>query len=98
MFRAKVYKQGNEVLVAASDDDIVGKVFREGRLHIKVSAEFYGTETVEADFLLGQLQACTIANLVGRRVVGLALEYGFIDAANVIYIDGVPHAQMAVMR
>jgi hypothetical protein len=98
MFRAKVYKQGSEVLVAASDDDIVGKVFREGRLQINVSPEFYGTETVEADFLIGQLQACTIANLVGERVVGLALEYGLIDSANVIYIDGVPHAQMAVMR
>lgn len=98
MFRAKVYKRASEVVLAASDEGLVGKTFREGRLRLIVTADFYGTESVDRDFLLGQLQACTIANLVGAGVVALALENGFIEAGNIIYIEGVPHAQIAVLR
>jgi uncharacterized protein len=34
---------------------------------------------------------------VGEKAVGLALELGFIDQANVIRIQGVPHAQWALL-
>ena len=38
---------------------------------------------------------CTIANLVGKHVVDLAIRNSFVDRENIIYIDRVPHAQFA---
>lgn len=97
MIRCKVYRKGREVLVAACDQDLVGKELREGKLRLWVSEAFYGTEVVNAAALLQQLRGCTIANLVGHRVVGLAVEQGFVAAGNVLYVEGVPHAQLATL-
>jgi hypothetical protein len=40
------------------------------------------------------LKHATIANLVGKRAIKCAVDNNFIDDANVISVDGVPHAQM----
>ena len=97
MIRCKVYRQGREVVVAACDQDLVGKELREGKLRLRVSEAFYGTDTVTAHDLVAQLRLCTIANLVGHRTVQLAVDQGFVAAGNVLWIGGVPHAQMATL-
>lgn len=97
VMRAKVYKQGRETLVAAADAAVVGRHLKEGQLALLVHEGFYGTETVDEQTLVAQLRACTIANLVGDRVVSIAVKHGFVDADTVLVIEGVPHAQMAVL-
>ncbi|WP_162509206.1 DUF424 family protein [Thermogymnomonas acidicola] len=87
-----------EVLLAAADSELVGKEFREGRLHIRVDPNFYGEIKVSEEMFITSLGMCTIANLVGKRVVGIAIEKEFVDPENVIYIDGIPHAQYAKME
>lgn len=98
-FRLKVYRQGKEVLVAAADPEVVGRTFRDGKLKLEVKEAFYGTVDAEADErqVVQELRACTIANLVGERTVFLAVKHGFVDPANVLFIGGVMHAQIAVM-
>jgi len=44
--------------------------------------------------VVASLRQATIANLVGERAVRCALANSFIEEANVIFIGGVPHAQM----
>lgn len=95
MFKFRVYHSGRDVVLAACDEELVGREFREGKLRLKVSEAFYGTDRIEPpDFLL-HLRGCTIANLVGERVVSLAVEKGYVSEHNVLWIAGVPHAQMA---
>ncbi len=93
----KVHSKGEELLVAASDSDILGKTFRSEGLKIHVSREFYEGETVDEEVFLSRLEMATVANLVGERAVGAAVERGFVDPECVIVIGGVPHAQMARM-
>jgi uncharacterized protein len=95
MFKFRVYRHGREVLLAACDEELVGREFRDGKLRLKVTEAFYGTERIEPKDLLMQMRACTIANLVGERVITLAVEQGYIADSNVLWIAGVPHAQMA---
>lgn len=95
--RCKVHKQGREVLVAAADDEVIGRRFEEGRLAITVPEAFYGSDTVDEATLVIQLRTCTIANLVGDRVVSIAVKHGFVDPAAVLVIAGVPHAQLATL-
>ncbi len=98
MFRAKVYREGGEVLLAASDADLVGEAFREGPMQIEVTAAFYGEEDVTEETVVTQLRACTVANLVGEGVVTLAVRHGYVDVERVLSIQGVPHAQVALME
>lgn len=95
MISVKVYTQGPEVLVAACDSDILGQTFRSESLKIHVSEGFYKGDTGDEDMLVSRLQMCTIANLVGKKTLEIAIRHGFVDPKCVLDIGGVPHAQMA---
>ena len=97
MISVKIYKRGAEVLVAACDLDIIGKTFRSENLKIHVSEGFYKGDSGDEELLVNRLQMATIANLVGKKTVGIAVKNGFVDPACVLTIGGVPHAQMARM-
>ena len=40
------------------------------------------------------MKKATIVNLLGKRIVELALRNGFIEKKNIILFDGHPHAQI----
>lgn len=96
MIRIKRYQSGRERLVAACDEDVLGQRFAEGKLRLEVDPAFYDGFQATEEALEAHLRTCTIANLVGERVVGLAIRLGFVAQENVIRIQGVPHAQWAL--
>ncbi|OGS42511.1 MAG: hypothetical protein A3K67_07495 [Euryarchaeota archaeon RBG_16_62_10] len=97
MICVKVYRQGQEMVVAACDSDILGKTFRSKDIKIHVSEGFYKGDDGDEELLINRLEMATILNLVGRRTVDIAVRHGFVDPACVLEIGGVPHAQMARM-
>jgi len=97
MISVKLYRQGPETLVAACDLDIIGQTFRSKGLRIQVSESFYRGDSGDEEMLVSRLQMATVANLVGRKTVEIAIRHGFVDPGCVIEIGGVPHAQMARM-
>lgn len=97
MITVKVHQRGPEVLVAACDTEILGKTFRGNGLKIHVSEGFYSGERSDESGLISRLQFATVANLVGKRTVEVAIRHGFVDPKCVLVIEGVPHAQMARM-
>lgn len=97
MIRIKVYNHAGETLVAACDADILGKTFRGRGLKITVSEGFYNGESADEQVLVNRLQLATVANLVGKRTLEIAIRHGFVDPDCVLDIGGVPHAQMARM-
>jgi hypothetical protein len=96
-FYVKVYRVENEFMVAACDKDLFGKTIEDGELILKIEEEFYGGEVIEEEKMRSFLSKASIANLVGENVVQLAIREGIIDAANVLKVKGVPHAQMVKM-
>jgi hypothetical protein len=96
VFRIKRYNQGKERLLAACDDDVLGRKLHEGKLHLNVTPEFYDGFEADEQELEVQLRSCTIANLVGQRCVDVAIRLGYVERDNVIRIEGVPHAQWAL--
>lgn len=93
----KVYRVQGEILLAACDEELIGKTFREGELKLEVKERFYKGELRDVKDLEKLLEEATIANLVGKRCVGKAIELGYVDKNRVLHIQGVPHAQMAKM-
>ena len=90
----KRYDIGPDVLVAVCDIELIGKHLEEGGLTLEVSESFYKGKAVTESEVVASLRQATIANLVGERAVRCALANSFIEEANVIFIGGVPHAQM----
>lgn len=96
-FYVKVYRVQREVLVAACDERVYGKCYREGELVLKAEREFFGDSVMEEEELKEVLGKATIANLIGENSVACGIKLGLIDPGNVITVDGVPHAQMVRM-
>ena len=94
MITVRVYKQGSNVVVAACDKHLLGQTFREGELKLTVTPGFYEGEDADEEMLVNRLSGCTIANLVGEKVCGIAAKHDFIEEECVMIIGGVPHAQM----
>lgn len=97
MIYVKTYKEQEEFVVAACDEEILGGSFFEGELKLDVKEDFYMGELMDIDKIGELLSMATIANLSGNKVVDKAIELGFIDEENVLSIGGIKHAQMVVM-
>lgn len=93
----KNHVQGRERVLAVCDAELVGRSFKQGPLRLTVSADFYDGFAGGADELERHLRSCTVANLVGQRSVDAAVELGFVSRDNVLVIDGIPHAQWALL-
>lgn len=96
MITVRVYRKGQDILVAACDKELLGKTFKEGDLRLEVTP-FYEGEDADEEMLLNRLSCCTVANLVGKRTVGIATKHNLISGDYVITIDGVPHVQLVKM-
>ncbi len=90
----KKYETDGHLVVAVCDEDILGKKFVEGNLMLKLDECFYKGEKGSSDDVKDALLCATIANIAGTRSIACAVECGCIDPDTVIYIDGIPHAQM----
>ncbi|UWG49059.1 Uncharacterized protein HSRCO_2803 [Halanaeroarchaeum sp. HSR-CO] len=81
------------LLVTACDPEVLGETFEEGEVSLTVSEDFYGGEPLDEDAVVDSLARASVANLVGRQVVELAIEAGYVDEANVLEVDSTLHAQ-----
>jgi hypothetical protein len=81
-------------LVSVCDADVLGESFENGDVSLTVEPEFYDGPTADPQAVLDSLVNCDVANLVGTRAVGLAIEQGIVDETNVLEFDGTRHAQL----
>ena len=90
----KIYKNGDHVLVAACDKELLGKKLKHGNTVVEIRRDFYEGKDVSEEELQNALQKATTANLFGEKTVKCAMKCGLIDQNSVIMIDCVPHAQI----
>ncbi len=90
----KKYDTEGQLIVAVCDNDIIGKKFKEGELVLKLDEGFYKGDDVWEDEVKAALSDATIANIAGEKSIACAVECGCIDPDNIIFIQGIPHAQM----
>ena len=97
MISVKVYQQGDDLVIGACDEHLLGKKFRKGKLQIDCAKHFYDGERIDKKTLRQFLQDATIANLVGKETVECAVDLGLVDPQCILKIKGVPHAQIVHM-
>ncbi len=97
MVAVKEYKQGNsDFLLAACDFDLLGKTFKDEKkgLVLECRKSFYHSRKITLDEFSALLKKATIANLVGEKTVGMAIELGLAKENSVMRIQKVPHVQI----
>lgn len=94
-----IYKQGNEVLLAICDENIIDKVFQNNEKMIKIDVKksFYGKNKGCKEDILALMKNATILNLVGTDIIEIAIEEGVINKECVLTIGETVHAQRAKM-
>jgi len=88
------------LLVSVCDPECLGETYVEGEVSLDVTEEFYGGEEAsEADeaTVIESLTRASVANIVGERAVGVAVEAGIVDEDRVLVVDGTHHAQLLWM-
>ena len=81
-------------MVACCDKDLLGRIFREGKLKLSLQTNFYGNAAMDLLEALVLMDGADILNLVGENIVKAAIEKGLVHPHAVISIAGVPHVQV----
>ena len=90
----KLFECKNQKLVAACDEEILGKTFREGKIKLEISKNFYKGERVAIINAIEVLHKADIANLSGASIIKEVIKRGLADKRSVISISGIPHLQI----
>jgi hypothetical protein len=85
------------LLVSVCDADVMGETFENGDVSLTVDEDFYDGDEADEEAVVQSLARCSVANLVGTRSVGLAIDHGFVDEENVLDFEGTRHAQLLWM-
>ncbi|MEM5777122.1 MAG: DUF424 family protein [Candidatus Aenigmatarchaeota archaeon] len=93
MFWYKMYRVKDEIVVAICDEDLLEKTLDFDEVKFYISKKFYGGEVIDEEKAIKLLENSTIGNLVGEKIVSLALKKKYIVKENIILISGIPHAQ-----
>lgn len=92
MFWSKVFNTRYEIVVAICDEELIEKELGK-EPKVRISKNFYGEKLIDEKLALKMMEKATIGNIIGKNIVGLAEKNGFITKENVIFINGIPHAQ-----
>ncbi len=93
----RIHTHGNERILAACDEDLLGRTFEGGGAKITVSEGFYKGESIPPEAFVERMKSVTIMNLVGEEVIALAISEGHVSPEFVMEIGGVKHAQVVLM-
>jgi hypothetical protein len=93
-FWSKVIKTKFEILVAICDEELVGKEIEiERDFRVIVNERFYKGRLIDEREAVELMEKATIGNLIGKRIIEVAIRENIISPESVILIGGVPHAQ-----
>lgn len=90
-------KQGpHGLLLVITDKDILGKSFADEKAQLDLSKAFYqGTERSTED-IKKIIHAARHLHLTGKEAVALGVELDVVDAKKILWVEGVPHAEVVM--
>ena len=77
-------------MVDICDLDLIGNRLEQNGLVIDLTKEYFQQQVIETSQASELLERCAIANLVGERIVGQALDMKMAKEISVKRISGVP--------
>lgn len=94
LFYMKVYNVEDKTMVAVCDEEILGKVFREGNVVLDIAPTFYGGEKVGIEEIIEMISTADVVVLSGRRIVDELAKRGLVLKEYALVVEGQPHIQI----
>jgi len=92
MFWCKIHSVKGQFIIAICDKELLGKKIGK-ELKINVSETFYGGDLIDDKKALEHMKKSSICNIIGKKIIKLAIEKKFITKENIMFIGDIPHAQ-----
>ncbi len=89
-FAVRKTKHEGSFMVNICDEELIGNRIREGELEVNISRDYFGQELVDEKEAVALLGSCSVANLVGERIVNKAVGMKMASDLSVRFISGVP--------
>lgn len=90
IYAARTTKYSDSLMISVCDADLVGKTLSQGEMVISLSRDYFQEEVIEKEKAADLLNKCSIANLVGEKIVTLAISMGLAKEVSVKRICGIP--------
>lgn len=85
------------ILLVATDKNIMGRKFEEGKYQLDLTKEFYnGMDLKDEEELSRLAQSSRYLHLTGKEAVSWGIEEGFVQEKRVLTIESVPHAEVVI--
>lgn len=84
-------------MLAAADKELIGKTLNGNGIEFEVSEKFYKGEEITAKELGKMLHEFGNINLVGKKVIAVALDEKLAGESQILEIDGVKHLQIITL-
>jgi hypothetical protein len=85
---------GPQILLAACDENLLGRTLRFGEAEFEVKESFYFERFAQEEEFEGLIPKAHIVNLLGEHTIGALAKRNLLNTDNVKLIDGVPHIQI----
>jgi len=86
------------LILVVTDKEILGKVFEEGKKQLNLSNKFYLGSERDNEAVKALIPEVYILHLTGEKAVALGLELNLVDNEKVVWISGVPHTEVLILR
>lgn|SRR5574338_290521 len=80
----------NSAMLNMCDEDLLGRVIKNGKIQINISKSYYGQRLVEHDEAEMLMKNSTILNLVGKQTIDMSVDLKIGTRQGVKTIDDVP--------
>jgi hypothetical protein len=89
-YAIRITKYQGSLMINICDIELIGTRLEEGELLIDITKEYFQQEIIEAIKAEELLRTCSVANLVGERIVSQAVQLKFAKERSIRRISGVP--------
>jgi hypothetical protein len=72
------------------DEDLIGKVLKNGKVQINISQSYYGQRLVDKIEAQTLLTNSSVLNLVGKNTIQMSIDLKIGSQQGVKAIDGIP--------
>lgn len=92
----KMSYQGS-LMINICDEELIGKNIESDTVNINITNEFFN-EVVSENEITSLLKRCSIANLIGRRVVDKTLSLGLAKKNSIKIVSDIPFLMIFKFR
>ena len=90
LFASKLITSSGNVILNICDPNLLDRIIKDGNTEIKIKSNYYKNNMVNEAEDTNLLEKCTSANMVGEKIITLALKLGIGSKNAVRTIEGIP--------